>query len=71
MNESFVGIDKIIMVAKDSNGTFSDVITVTVVIMENKCVHGSCKSKEIFILKHIKHNDENVWQYIIQLHFLL
>lgn len=50
MNDSFIGIDRIKLVAKDSNETFSDVITVTVVVMENKCIHGSCKSNVIFYL---------------------
>lgn len=44
INDSFFGIDRIKVAAMDSNGTFSDVITVTVVVMENKCIHGNCKS---------------------------
>lgn len=42
---SFVGIDSIKIVAQDETGTFSDVVTVTVVVMENKCQHGYCISK--------------------------
>jgi hypothetical protein len=44
-NTSFVGIETIKLVAQDENGTFSDVINVQLVIMENKCQHGKCLSK--------------------------
>ncbi|XP_060567964.1 uncharacterized protein LOC132726636 [Ruditapes philippinarum] len=44
-NTTSTGIGELIMVAQDDNGTYSDVITVAVVIMENKCAHGTCKSK--------------------------
>ena len=41
------------MVALDDNETFSDVITITAVIMENKCAHGTCASNEmsLFVYK--------------------
>jgi hypothetical protein len=44
-NTSFIGIDTVKIVAMDESGTFSDVVSVTLVVMENKCQHGHCKSK--------------------------
>jgi hypothetical protein len=46
-NTTSTGIGELIMVAQDDNGTYSDVVTVAVVIMENKCAHGTCKSNEL------------------------
>ncbi|XP_053400990.1 uncharacterized protein LOC123541000 [Mercenaria mercenaria] len=43
-NTSFIGLDTIKVVAQDENGIFSDVVSVTLVVMENKCQHGQCKS---------------------------
>ncbi|XP_053401006.1 uncharacterized protein LOC123523226 isoform X2 [Mercenaria mercenaria] len=41
---SFIGLDTIKIVAQDEAGAFSDVVSITLVIMENKCRHGKCKS---------------------------
>ncbi|XP_060596420.1 uncharacterized protein LOC132750448 [Ruditapes philippinarum] len=43
-NTSFIGIDTIKIVAMDESGTYSDVVSLTLVVMENNCQHGHCKS---------------------------
>jgi len=43
---NFTGIDAMKLVAQDNAGVYSEVITVTVAVMEEKCVNGgNCKSK--------------------------
>lgn len=45
-NNSYYGLESMKLVAQDSTGTYSDVVTVEVGIMEMKCVNnGKCKGK--------------------------
>ena len=42
----FIGIDMLQLVIQDRWGTFSDVVTIKMVVMENKCQNGGqCESK--------------------------
>lgn len=49
-NGTFVGIETIKLVAQDNMTVFSDVVTISLVVMENKCENGGvCKSKILFV----------------------
>ena len=45
-HKEFIGVDTIQFVMQDRWGTFSDVVTLRMVVMENKCQNGGkCQSK--------------------------
>lgn len=50
LDTNYTGIDSMKLVAQDGSGTYSDVISVVMVIMEEKCLNGGkCKSNSASI----------------------